>query len=994
MPRPLTLPAFLAVLCLPASGQSQKLSLPLAPSALAEVVDLEVSASGGRAVFEIRSPAGPWSLHIVPADGSGPARAVSGHADLSRSTGDWSPFGDPVQFTPDESRLVFWVGSDAGNELWWVPSDGSAPAQRIETGGLAGFEKWGITPDGERIVLIDTFALYVLPIDGGAPPRLLGPVGPGAAVLDFEVAPDGTRVVFRKAYASNTGIGLHTVPLDGSAPDIRLQLVRTRSEVQDDYVVSNDSLGVVYRHDAAEEGRHELFVTRIDGSTLPLRRDASESVRWFALTPNDQRLVYAADGVFSVPTFAGAAVPLSPPFYDWRNPELTPSGVRLVYLRDGELYSTLVDGSAPPVELSTDIADGEVSNFRMGPNGTVVYQLEGGPLLAVPATGGASPVEIVPSAGAYVLDPTGSRVVFQHALFQYALGRDTRLFSAPLDASAAAVELTGIFPLAEPFSYPFVVAGAGVLYLARQERADARELFRAPLSGGVRVRLSPALPDGVPLGDVVEFDVAPDATRLVYTANQAGGTRRGLYQVEATGGVAVERSAPVRSDEAVLDPRITATGEHVVFRTQDLTRALQSVALDGGAPPVPIAPPLEFSIQSSEVSPDGRAVAFHAAVIGSSDVYVGPADGSTPATLLPRPGDTVPAQPRFSSDGLHVAYALVDGDGAAFEIFTAPADGAGLPVPLTAPHVRERLDPLVAVGATRLLFAGDLLDDGQVELRSVPIDGSAAPVRLNPDAHFPRYGDIDVSFTPDETHAVFTAQRGSVISVFVAPADGSAPARDLGRAVGPVASPDSTTVVFWSATSSPGIGTFTLHAAAIDGTSPPHVLASLVAAPSTSTSLVAITPDSTRVVFTVPSARRLYSVGLDGSGLALLSASVVPGAGLFPGTSSTAVSRDEVFQLTPDGRGVVFAADLRELGTWELFHAPLDGSASPRVVSGALPPGGDALGNGRPSFRISPRGDRVFYLADEETDGVVELFASPLRKVARRAPSPEITHTR
>jgi hypothetical protein len=75
------------------------------------------------------------------------------------------------------------------------------------------------------------------------------------------------------------------------------------------------------------------------------------------------------------------------------------------------------------------------------------------------------------------------------------------------------------------------------------------------------------------------------------------------------------------------------------------------------------------------------------------------------------------------------------------------------------------------------------------------------------------------------------------------------------------------------------------------------------------------------------------------------------------------------YQVSADGRVVVYGADRSVDERFELFRAPITGGPSERV-SGELVAGGDVT-----AFALG-RAGRVFYLADQETDGVVELHAS------------------
>jgi hypothetical protein len=123
----------------------------------------------------------------------------------------------------------------------------------------------------------------------------------------------------------------------------------------------------------------------------------------------------------------------------------------------------------------------------------------------------------------------------------------------------------------------------------------------------------------------------------------------------------------------------------------------------------------------------------------------------------------------------------------------------------------------------------------------------------------------------------------------------------------------------------------------------------------------------------------------------------VPGriSGLLPAGSSVAVD----FKFTPDGATVVYRAPQDSLGVMELYSVPIRGGVATKlngalaaggnvtgfsvptgggaatVLNGALVPGGDVLDF---NFRLTGDGQRVVYVADQQTDEVQELYSVPI----------------
>jgi hypothetical protein len=123
-----------------------------------------------------------------------------------------------------------------------------------------------------------------------------------------------------------------------------------------------------------------------------------------------------------------------------------------------------------------------------------------------------------------------------------------------------------------------------------------------------------------------------------------------------------------------------------------------------------------------------------------------------------------------------------------------------------------------------------------------------------------------------------------------------------------------------------------------------------------------VTPDSERVVFLadarVNDQLELYSAPLDGSALAIELDPAATGSG-----------HVQAFSVTPDSTRVAF------VGASKLWSVPVDGSGTPLRLDGPLVAGGGVSAEG--PWIAAPLG-RVLYLADQEIDGLVELWSVPL----------------
>jgi Tol biopolymer transport system component len=131
-----------------------------------------------------------------------------------------------------------------------------------------------------------------------------------------------------------------------------------------------------------------------------------------------------------------------------------------------------------------------------------------------------------------------------------------------------------------------------------------------------------------------------------------------------------------------------------------------------------------------------------------------------------------------------------------------------------------------------------------------------------------------------------------------------------------------------------------------------------------------ISPDSTRVIYRAEQDTdetfELFSVPITGGDITKLSGPMVA-EGDVHGTSIG-------FQVSPDSRWVVYLADQERNGVEEIFSVPIEGGPAVRL-NGPMVQRGDALPY---AIQISPDSSRVVYVADQMADGVDELFSVPI----------------
>ena len=153
-----------------------------------------------------------------------------------------------------------------------------------------------------------------------------------------------------------------------------------------------------------------------------------------------------------------------------------------------------------------------------------------------------------------------------------------------------------------------------------------------------------------------------------------------------------------------------------------------------------------------------------------------------------------------------------------------------------------------------------------------------------------------------------------------------------------------------------------------------------------------ISPNSEHVVYRAtqdtPGWAELYSVPIAGGAPTKLNT-------LLPNNTRGV----ETFVISPDGDAVVYSADYATDEQYELYRVPISGGATVQV-SGPMVEGGSVAGAGY-YFTISPDGQKVLYLATQESATKVELFATfdgvplptPTPTTTTTPPTPTVTPT-
>ncbi len=333
---------------------------------------------------------------------------------------------------------------------------------------------------------------------------------------------------------------------------------------------------------------------------------------------------------------------------------------------------------------------------------------------------------------------------------------------------------------------------------------------------------------------------------------------------------------------------------------------------------------------------------------------------------------------RISADSSRVVF-LADKDTVGiFELYSTPI-ASGAPIKISGTLVAGGTVDFfssnfqISPDSTRVVFVATKDDINRAELYSAPIaTNSSEPIKIS--GAIVAGGDVfNFLISPDSARVVFLADKDTndVIELYTTPIASNAPIKIsgplvLGGSAGSFQiSPDSARVVFRADKDTDGVDE--LYSTPIASSAPIKISGTLVAGGSTNYfGSFKISPDSARVVF-VADKDTDDVLELYSTPIATNSSEPIKISG------TLAANRDvNSFLISPDSARVVFDADKDTNGVQELYSTPIASSA-PIKISGGLVTGGEVI-----DYRISPDSARVVFLADKDINDVQELYSTPI----------------
>ena len=449
------------------------------------------------------------------------------------------------------------------------PPNGTRVSQPLVPGGDVTDHE--ISADGSQVVYRadaeenERFELYGVSLRGAALVKLNAPLVAGGDVSPFAhgqgLSRDGRRVVYHADQDADERFELYSVPIEGGTPTPLCGPMVVGGDVPNygDFAITADSARVIFRADRDVDQVYELYSTSITGGPVvrlnpPLvGGDVVVGFDPEGLSPDASRVVFRVglDQLWSAPAVGGTPILLNSTIgNNVHSFRVTPDGTQVVFLLSqapvfgqGGLFVVPIAGG--PV-LGLHDSPTAAAPFSIAPDSSQVLYLDSSQHLhRVPITGG--PSEVLSDFSVHSLLTSKDS---QWCAFESTANFTTRVFAASLSGGAA-VELFEDFSfsvgakLFSPDSSSLVIQSGS-------------ELFRVAPGGGEPLSLNPAQSD---LGQPYLGFQIPRRRGVVYSASVGG--QEVLYHVPLAGGSPMRLSPPMPGNQEVT--RVELRGDQVVY---------------------------------------------------------------------------------------------------------------------------------------------------------------------------------------------------------------------------------------------------------------------------------------------------------------------------------------------------------------------------------------------------------------------------------------------
>ena len=713
-----------------------------------------------------------------------------------------------------------------------------------------------------------------------------------------------------------------------------------------------------------------LYRTATDGSTEPEKIEGPRHVTGFRISPNDETIFYNAkqESIRATDTYHMPLDGSSPPVKistAWATglPRVSVDGRWLLYFdRDENLYSAPVDGSSPPIQLNRDLPGiNGINEVRDGititdDNRRVVFLAAGTTSnryrLYSALLDGSEPAVLLRGTAAYPTSVTGYQVTRAgtHVVFRgYEAPGRLGIFEIPVDGSTPARRLSQALSAERQVTqYLLGPDGMTLAYILTDSSVDVQRMFVTHLDDD-SVHREIAFPGSAAGLGFSLLSFTDDGKSLFFRSKQAAepfDLKYFIAPIDGSSPATRINNIPVGDQNLIHNVSLSPNQDRIIYTLRiDGQRNLYSATLDGSAEPV----------QLTESSPNNWRVSYRYTndpdlvyiLVTDTDspnrLFRRRIDGLGPLELIAESGrsDVTDLDYVFSKDGSKVAYSVSRVD-----------DGTFPDLPNDALFYRDA----ASVGAATEVSLPSTVTGTPIESNVKVDDNGQFAVFQSQPAHNSEYFQLKSRPLGSSSEALALTPRLRTESL-----------RDFRFQIGP----EGRHVVYTSDQDQAGV--VELYSVPIDGSSPPRRISKVVGQQGGVDSDFIISHAGSRVIYCVHEDEALryslHSVPVDGS-----SDPVV----LSPSASET----DDVsskFQLTPDGTAVVFM--MFSSGNHDLYSVPIDRSSDPVNLTRTESDLPDTLLSGESligSLQFTPGGDRVVYASKGESAYDFGVYSVPL----------------